>query len=52
MLRCQVSGIRRYHVQVGRESGGFAWSSLAVIKPQGRDASSWTGYQCLSGDGK
>jgi RHS repeat-associated protein len=41
-----------YHVQVGRESGGFAWKSLAVIKPQGVDASSWTGYQCLSGDGK
>jgi hypothetical protein len=41
-----------YHVQVGRESGGFAWKSLAVIKPQGVDAPSWTGYQCLSGDGK
>ncbi|BAS18387.1 hypothetical protein AHiyo8_pI66910 (plasmid) [Arthrobacter sp. Hiyo8] len=40
-----------YHVQLGRESGGFAWKSLAVIKPQGVDASSWTGYQCLSGDG-
>jgi hypothetical protein len=41
-----------YHVQLGRESGGFAWTSLAVIKPQGAGASSWTGYQCLSGDGK
>ncbi|NYE95609.1 RHS repeat-associated protein [Psychromicrobium silvestre] len=41
-----------YHVQIGRESDGFTWRSLAVIKPEGMDSSSWTGYQCLSGDGK
>lgn len=41
-----------YHLQIGKESEGFAWKSLAVIEPQGVDASSWTGYQCLSGDGR
>ena len=41
-----------YHLQIGKESGGFAWKSLAIIKPQNVDAASWTGYQCLSGDGK
>lgn len=41
-----------YHLQIARENNGFAWHSLAVIKPQGIDNQSWTGYQCLSGDGK
>ncbi|ABY24527.1 conserved hypothetical protein [Renibacterium salmoninarum ATCC 33209] len=41
-----------YHLQIASEKDGFAWRSLAVIKPQGKDSSSWTGYQCLSGDGK
>jgi hypothetical protein len=38
------------HYFVGRESEGFAWRPLATILPAGTDASSWTGYQCLSGD--
>jgi YD repeat-containing protein len=41
-----------YHVEVGRESSGFAWHEIALVQPAGMDAPSWTGYQCLSGDGK
>ena len=41
-----------YHLEVGRESAGFAWHEVAVVEPAGMDAPSWTGYQCLSGDGK
>lgn len=41
-----------YHVEVARESDGFAWHTAAILKPQGVNVSSWTGYQCLSGDGK
>ncbi|WP_433298897.1 RHS repeat-associated core domain-containing protein [Actinoplanes sp. CA-030573] len=41
-----------YHLLVGRESAGFAWREVAVLRPAGRDESSWTGYQCLSGDGR
>jgi RHS repeat-associated protein len=41
-----------YHVEVGRGAGNFAWHEVALIKPAGLDESSWTGYQCVSGDGK
>ncbi len=41
-----------YHLQVAREKSGFAWQSLALLRPQGLDDSSWTGYQCVSGDGR
>ena len=41
-----------YHVLVGQEKSGFAWREIALLRPAGRDESSWTGYQCLSGDGK
>jgi RHS repeat-associated protein len=41
-----------YHLEVGRESSGFAWHEVAVLQPAGMDASSWTGYQCVSGDGR
>ncbi|MET7998051.1 hypothetical protein ABZU76_44915 [Amycolatopsis sp. NPDC005232] len=41
-----------YHVELGREAAGFAWQEIALIHPAGFDDSSWTGYQCLSGDGK
>jgi hypothetical protein len=37
---------------VGRESSGFAWREIAVLDPGGIDDSSWTGYQCVSGDGR
>jgi len=41
-----------YHVELGRGAGNFAWREVALIKPAGLDESSWTGYQCVSGDGK
>ena len=41
-----------YHIEVGQESSGFAWHEVAVLHPASLDDSSWTGYQCLSGDGK
>ncbi|MEO9239114.1 MAG: DUF6531 domain-containing protein, partial [Jatrophihabitantaceae bacterium] len=41
-----------YHVEVGRGAGNFAWREVALIKPAGLDVSSWTGYQCVSGDGR
>ncbi len=41
-----------YHLQEATEKSGFAWSQVAVLKPAGLDDRSWTGYQCLSGDGK
>ncbi|WIX90340.1 RHS repeat-associated core domain-containing protein [Amycolatopsis sp. DG1A-15b] len=41
-----------YHLEVGRESSGFAWREVALLHPAGFDDSSWTGYQCLSGDGR
>lgn len=41
-----------YHVQVARERSGFAWQELAVLRPAGLDDRSWSGYQCVSGDGK
>ena len=41
-----------YHVEVGRESGSFAWREVAILSPDGFDEGSWDGYQCLSGDGR
>ena len=41
-----------YHLEVGREASGFAWREIAVLDPGGIDDSSWTGYQCVSGDGR
>jgi RHS repeat-associated protein len=41
-----------YHLEVGREASGFAWHEIAVLHPGDIDDSSWTGYQCLSGDGR
>jgi len=41
-----------YHVDIGQERAGFAWREIALLSPAGYDASSWTGYQCVSGDGR
>ncbi|UOZ08473.1 RHS repeat-associated core domain-containing protein [Amycolatopsis sp. WQ 127309] len=41
-----------YHLLLGREAAGFAWQEVALLRPAGRDEASWTGYQCLSGDGR
>jgi len=41
-----------YHLEVGRAAAGYAWREIATLAPAGYDASSWTGYQCVSGDGR
>jgi hypothetical protein len=41
-----------YHIDVGRPASGFLWREVAVLDPVGYDEASWTGYQCISGDGK
>lgn len=41
-----------YHIQIGSERSGFAWREVALLRPDGLDDSSWTGYQCTSGDGR
>ncbi|MCQ9165548.1 FG-GAP-like repeat-containing protein [Arthrobacter sp. STN4] len=41
-----------YHIGLSREASGFAWTTIATIKPQDVDAASWVGSQCVSGDGK
>ncbi|WP_329311193.1 RHS repeat-associated core domain-containing protein [Streptomyces sp. NBC_01262] len=41
-----------YHVDVATGRGGYAWRELTVLRPAGIDDSAWTGYQCVSGDGK
>ncbi|WP_405491880.1 RHS repeat-associated core domain-containing protein [Streptomyces sp. NBC_00096] len=41
-----------YHLSVGTGAGGYAWRELAVVRPGGIDDASWTGYQCVSGDGR
>ena len=41
-----------YHIELSRESSGFAWRTIATIKPQDVDAQSWVGSECVSGDGK
>ncbi|MEE4546294.1 RHS repeat-associated core domain-containing protein [Streptomyces sp. V4-01] len=41
-----------YHLAVGTGADGYAWREIAVIRPGDIDDSSWTGYQCVSGDGR
>ncbi|MEO6090059.1 MAG: transglycosylase SLT domain-containing protein, partial [Umezawaea sp.] len=41
-----------YHLQVARERSGFTWQEVAVLRPAGLDDESWSGYQCVSGDGR
>jgi RHS repeat-associated protein len=41
-----------YHLDVGRGSANLGWREVAVLKPAGLDESGWTGYQCVSGDGR
>jgi RHS repeat-associated protein len=41
-----------YHLELGRGSSDYAWREVAVLRPAGLDVQSWTGYQCLSGDGR
>src|ERR1700733_12469209 len=41
-----------YHLDVLSGGSGNDWRQVALIRPDGIDDSSWTGYQCLSGDGR
>jgi RHS repeat-associated protein len=41
-----------YHLEIGRGASGYAWHEVAVLRPAGLDESSWTGYQCVTGDGR
>lgn len=41
-----------YHLFTAAGRSGFAWQPLATLKPLDLDASAWTGYSCLTGDGK
>lgn len=41
-----------YHLTVGTGAGSYQPREVAVLRPGGRDSASWTGYQCVSGDGR
>ena len=41
-----------YHVDVATAGSAYAWRTVAILRPGGIDDSSWTGYQCVSGDGR
>jgi hypothetical protein len=41
-----------YHLFLARGASAYAWTPLATIKPTGLDVGAWTGYSCLTGDGK
>ncbi|WP_392668348.1 RHS repeat-associated core domain-containing protein [Streptomyces sp. LN785] len=41
-----------YHLELATGAGSYTWRELAVLRPAGIDDSAWTGYQCVSGDGK
>jgi RHS repeat-associated protein len=41
-----------YHLALATGAGGYVWRQIAVLRPGNIDDSSWTGYQCLSGDGR
>ncbi|MFF0018766.1 RHS repeat-associated core domain-containing protein [Streptomyces sp. NPDC005374] len=41
-----------YHVDVATGGSGYTWREMAVLRPADIDDSAWTGYQCVSGDGK
>ncbi len=43
---------RGWHVEAGRGVDGYAWREVALLRPAGLDVQSWTGYQCVSGDGR
>ncbi|MFB7674480.1 RHS repeat-associated core domain-containing protein [Kitasatospora purpeofusca] len=41
-----------YHIDVATGAGGYRWRETALLRPAGIDDASWTGYQCVSGDGR
>ena len=40
-----------YHLAVATGATGYTWREVALVRPGDIDDSSWTGYQCVSGDG-
>ena len=41
-----------YHLAVATGTAGGRWRQVAILDPDGIEDSSWTGYQCASGDGR
>ncbi|WP_266318811.1 RHS repeat-associated core domain-containing protein [Kitasatospora sp. NBC_00240] len=41
-----------YHLDVATGAGGYHWNEIALLRPGSIEDASWTGYQCVSGDGK
>ncbi|WP_244293765.1 RHS repeat-associated core domain-containing protein [Streptomyces sp. MJM8645] len=41
-----------YHLDIATGAGGYRWRETALLRPAGIDDASWTGYQCVSGDGR
>ncbi|MFF2077438.1 RHS repeat-associated core domain-containing protein [Kitasatospora sp. NPDC058162] len=41
-----------YHLAVATGAGAYHWREVALLHPTGIDDESWTGYQCVSGDGR
>lgn len=41
-----------YHLFTAAGRSGFTWQPLATLKPLNLDAAAWTGYSCLTGDGR
>ncbi len=40
-----------YHLAVATGAGGYHWREVALLRPGSIEDASWTGYQCVSGDG-
>ncbi|MFE4602554.1 type IV secretion protein Rhs, partial [Kitasatospora indigofera] len=41
-----------YHLDVATGAGGYHWREVALLRPGSIEDASWTGYQCVSGDGR
>ncbi|MFJ9381701.1 hypothetical protein [Streptomyces sp. NPDC101455] len=41
-----------YHLFIAHGSTAFRWKAVATLKPGNTDADAWTGYSCLTGDGR
>ncbi len=52
LIVTSTSDKKGMHYFVARESEGYFWRPLASILPGGSDAGAWTGYFCVSGDGR
>jgi hypothetical protein len=52
MIFTSIGDAKGMHYFVAREAQGFYWQPLASIMPGGIDASSWSGFSCLTGDNR